>query len=138
MLVLSRAQREKVGDPAFVERVMTHLRRYHLEAIYKLPVEVLRRRVSAGIEKGRGHGLTWEYSLTVFVAHMIRIHPRFDEQPAIARELRNPERGEPDERIDALGTYVTPEAWEQAARLGDPEDYWRAIGAPTPSVRSDL
>lgn len=132
MFHISREQRQKVGDPAFVQRVVTHFRRYHLEAIHTLPEEVLRRRVEHGIEKGRSYGLTWEYSLTVFVAHMIRIHPEFDRQPAIQRELRNPARGTPDERIDALATYVKPEEWEEAARQGDAEAYWRAIGAPTP------
>ncbi len=132
MLLVSQKQRQRVGDPAFVQRVVDHFRRYHLEAVYRLPDEVLRRRVVHGIEKGRSYGLTWEYSLTVFVAHMIRINPEFDKHPAIQRELQSPARGEPDERIDAMATYVTASEWEEAARQCDAEAYWRAIGAEAP------
>ncbi|XXT21214.1 hypothetical protein WME94_06575 [Sorangium sp. So ce429] len=131
MLLVSRAQREQVGEPAFVDRVVAHFLRYHLEAVHMLPDDVLRRRVEHGIAKGRGYGLTWEYSLTVFVAHMIRIHPRFDEHPAVQRELRDPSR-EPDRRIDALVENLTPDEWEDAASRGDPEAYWRDVGAGAP------
>ncbi|EYF04382.1 hypothetical protein [Chondromyces apiculatus] len=132
MFLVTREQRQKTGDPAFVDRVMTHFRRYHAEAVAILPDDVLRRRVTHGIERGRTYGLTWEYSLTVFLAHMMRIHPEFDRHPAIQRELHDPARGEPDERIDALATHVSEQAWDEAAQQGDPEAYWSAIGAPTP------
>jgi hypothetical protein len=131
MLLISREQREKAGEPAFVDRVVRHFRRYHMEAVCALPDEVLRRRVVHGIARGRSYGLTWEYRLTVFVAHMIRINPEFDKQPAIQRALRDP-NVEPDRRIDALAANVTPDEWEAAARQCEPEAYWRAAGAPAP------
>jgi len=134
MLLVSRAQRQQVGDPAFVERVVEHFRRYHIEAVYMLPDDVLRKRVAHGIERGRSYGLTWEYSLTVFVAHMMRINPEFDKHAAIQRVLHDASI-EPDERINELPAMVSDEEWEEAGRQCDPETYWQQIGAPTPGAR---
>ncbi len=134
MLRITRDQREKVGDPAFVGRVVQHFQLFHLEAIHWLPELVLRKRIRHGIEKGRSYGLTWEYNLTVFVAHMIRIHPEFHLQPAIHRALTD-EATAPDDRINALPAVVKDSDWEQAARRGDPEAYWQSIGAPSPGRR---
>lgn len=132
MLLVTREQRQKAGEPAFVQRVVDHFRRCHEEAVLELSDQVLRERVVHGLAKGRSYGLTWEYSLTVFVAHMLRINPEFDKHPAIQRELTDPARGAPDERIDKLVAYVSDEAWDEASRRVDPEVYWRSIHAPTP------
>ena len=128
MLRISREQRETAGEPAFVERLMAHLLRYYLESMDDLPDEVLRGRVRHGLARGRAYGLTWEYSLTVFVAHMLRINPEFDRQPAIQRELSDPYCA-PDLRIDRLAARVTAAEWEEAARRGDPGAYWRRVDA---------
>ena len=128
MLLVGRQQRQEMGEPAFVDRLVTHFQRYHLEAICEWPEELLKKRLQHCLERGRKWGLTWEYTLTVFAAHMIRIHPEFDEQPEIRQELGSNMRGEPDERIDLLVAYVRPGAWDEAERRGDPEVYWRGIG----------
>lgn len=128
MLLVTRQQREEIGEPAFVNRVVTHFKRYHLEAIYKWPEELLRERIEHCLARGRQWGLTWEYSLTVFSAHMIRIHPEFDKQADIGRELGNAAHGSPDERIDALPAYVPERAWDEAQKQSDPEVYWQAVG----------
>jgi hypothetical protein len=134
MLRITRAQREKVGEPAFVGRLVQHFQLHHLDLIYHLPEPLLRERLRIGLAAGRSYGLTWEYSLTVFVAHMFRIHPEFHLQPAIHRVLDDAEI-EPDERISALPARVSNRDWEEAARRDDPEDYWRANGAPAPDSR---
>lgn len=134
MLRITRDQREKVGEPAFVERVAQHFHLFHLELIHFLPDLVLRKRIRHGLAKGRSYGLTWEYSLTVFVAHMFRVHPEFHLQPAIQRGLTD-EAVEPDERINTLPAVVKDSEWEEAASRGDPEAYWQAIGAPSPGRR---
>lgn len=94
---------------------------------------MLRRRIRHGIAKGRGYGLTWEYSLTVFVAHMIRINPEFDKQPAVQQALRDTALP-PDERVDALVTAVGRQEWEQAAHTVDAATYWQTIDAPSPGA----
>lgn len=128
MIRITQTQREKVGNPAFVDRIAFHIRRYRPEDIHGIPEAVLRRRIEHGVEKGRSYGLTWEYSLTVFVAHMIGINPAFDEQPAVHRGLLNPELP-PDERIDALIAAVSDEEWEEAGRRCNPAAYWQPIDA---------
>ncbi len=128
MLLVTRQQREEIGEPAFVQRVLTHFQRYHMEAVYEWPEELLRKRIEHCITRGRTWGLTWEYSLTVFAAHMIRIHPQFDQQPDIRRELGNAAHGVPDERIDALPGHVPNRAWDEAQERSDPEAYWRTVG----------
>jgi hypothetical protein len=132
MLLVTRQQRQQVGEPAFVNRVVTHFQRYHIEAICEWPEELLRKRIEHCIARGRKWGLTWEYSLTVFAAHMIRIHPEFDEEPDLRRELGNSAHGTPDERIDALPGHVPDQAWIDAEKRGDPEAYWQAMGLGLP------
>lgn len=131
MLRITREQREKVGEPAFVSRLVQHFQLHHLEIIYFLPEPVLRRRLRDGLVKARSYGLTWEYNLTVFVAHMFRIHPEFHLQTTIHRVLTDPAIP-PDDRINAMPELVSGNDWEEASRRGDPEDYWRALGAPRP------
>lgn len=128
MLLVRREQRQEMGEPAFVNRLVFHFQRYHVEAICEWPEELLKKRLQHCLDRGRQWGLTWEYSLTVFAAHMIRIHPQFDEQRDIRLQLGNTSLGEPDERIDALIAHVPPSAWEDAERRGDPELYWRNVG----------
>ena len=128
MLLVTRQQRQEIGEPAFVQRVVTHFQRYHMDAVYEWPEDLLRKRIEHCIARGRTWGLTWEYSLTVFAAHMIRIHPEFDQQPDIRRELGNATHGAPDERIDALPGYVPNRAWDEAQKRSDPEAYWQTVG----------
>jgi len=135
MLTIRKDQREKLGDPEFVERVVRHFRRYHLGAVYHLSDDVLRKRVAHCIEKGRRYGLTWEYSLTVFAAHMIRINPEFDEEPSIQRELLSNAHAERD-KLEALVANVPESDWDAAQRRCDPEAYWAKIGAPSPGRTS--
>ncbi|WP_438030761.1 hypothetical protein [Sorangium sp. So ce233] len=123
MLKVKRRQRSEAGDPAFVDRTVGHLRRFHGVATERLSDDELRFRVRHGLARGRGHGLTWESSLTVFVAHMIELCPAFDEHPAAARVLADASIP-PDERVEALLAHLTEEEWEEAARMCDPVAYW--------------
>ena len=134
MLRVTRDQREKTGEPAFVERVLQHFRLYHLDIIYLLSEVELRDRVRHGLAKGRSYGLTWEYNLTVFVAHMFRIHPEFHLQPAIHRVLTDPAIP-PDDRINALPAKVNHDDWDDAYLRGEPEAYWQALAASKPGAR---
>jgi hypothetical protein len=129
---VSRAQREIVGDPAFIDRVVFHFKRYRIDYVHHLADHVLRRRIVHGIEKGRSYGLTWEYSLTVFVAHMFGINPEWHLQPALHRALVD-EALAPDLRMDALFGQVTDDDWEEAAVHCDAEAYWQRIDATAPT-----
>lgn len=128
MLRVSQAQRSQVGDPAFFDRIAFHIGRYRPRDIRGIPPAVLRRRIAHGVAKGRSYGLTWEYSLTVFVSHMIGINPAFDEHPAVQRVLHDPDL-EPDKRVDALYVRVTDDEWEEAGKRGNPQAYWQPIDA---------
>ncbi|WP_437538983.1 hypothetical protein WME79_22890 [Sorangium sp. So ce726] len=128
MLRVKRHQRSQAGDPAFVDRTAAHFRRFHGDATAGLSDDELRFRIRHGIERGRAHGLTWESSLTVFVAHMIEICPAFDEHPAAARVLAD-EAIPADERVEALLSHLSEDEWEEAARMGDPAAYWARVHA---------
>lgn len=129
MLTIKREQRSRIGEPAFEERTFDHFRIMHPQMAWRLPDRELRRRIRHGLAKGRSYGLTWEYSLTLFLSHMLEINPRFDEHPAIQSVLLD-ESLPPDERIDELTSErVTDEQWEEAAALGDPSEYWSAVGS---------
>jgi hypothetical protein len=134
MLRITREQREKSGEPAFVERVVQHFKLYHLDLVHALPEAELRSRIRHGLAVGRTYGLTWEYNLTVFVAHMFRIHPEFHLQAAIHRVLTDPAIA-PDDRINALPAKVTNDDWDDAYLRGEPDAYWQALKAAPPGAR---
>jgi hypothetical protein len=69
--------------------------------------------VRSGVARGRAHGLTWESSLTKFVALMFVIAPNFDRQPAAAAVLSDASLA-PDERVDALIDRLSERDWRQA------------------------
>jgi hypothetical protein len=130
MLLVSRAQRQSVGDPAFIDRIMQHLRLHYLEELHEIPDEVLRRRVVHCIARGRADGLTFERSLAVFCANMLRINPEFDKQSTIARILADTSRPEV-ERLEALLIEAGPADWDEAERQCDAEAYWQRVDEPS-------
>ena len=128
MLLVTREQREKAGDPAFVTRVVRHLKLHYFEEVCLLEDEVLRNRVVHCIERARRHGLTYEFCLTLFTANMLRVNPAYDEQPALARILADTSRPE-EKRMEALVFEATPEDWDEAERQCDAEVYWKDVDA---------
>jgi len=132
MLVFKRAQRQKMGEPAFIDRTAAHMREFHLPQVYHLEDDELRFRVRHGVEKARRYGLTWESSLTIFVSHMTTIHPAFDEQPAIQAVLTDVTIPG-DEKMQALLGLVEDDEWEEAANQGDPAEYWKRLHEETTS-----
>jgi hypothetical protein len=128
MLLFKKSQREKMGDPAFVDRTVERLRAYFLEDVYMLEPEELRFRVKHAIAKARDYELTFESSITTFVLHMITINPAFDKQPAIQAALHDPEV-EPNGRLAAMQATVSNEDWGDAAMVVDPEVYWAEVHA---------
>lgn len=126
MLLIKREQREKMGEPAFVDRTVERLRTYYLEHVCGLDIDELRFRVRHAIEKARGYGLTYESSITVFVLHMMTVSPAFDEHPAVQRALHDPEI-EPNGRMGAMMGTVSDEEWEEAAQACDRRAYWAEV-----------
>jgi len=98
---------------AFVELLISHVRKHHGDAVGHLPEELLRFRVIAGIARARDYGLTWESSIGGFVALQFVIAPRFDEQPAIHRALTDNTRPS-GQRMDALIGAISASDWFDA------------------------
>jgi hypothetical protein len=109
---------QAVTDRLLVDRIVLHLHENHAEAIDRFPDDILREMVGNGVKRGRSHGLTWESSLTHFVALMFEIAPNFDEHPAIRRVLHEPSVP-PDERMDLLTEKVSGKEWEEARQSYD-------------------
>jgi hypothetical protein len=135
MLAIKKAQREVMGEPAFVDRTIAFMKRRYLGWVHFLSDDELRMRVLHGIEKGRSYGLTWEQSLVVFVTHMLTIGPEFDKHPAIQRVLRDSSIDPPDRRMEALlGRDVSDDDWEESSDMCNPDEYWSRVrermGAP--------
>lgn len=126
MLLISKEQRQKVGDPAFVSRMVQHLRLYYDYELIHLTDEELGRRVAHCVDKAREHGFTYERTLTMFTANMIRINPKFYEQPAIARMIGDTSRPE-EQRLEAAVVEVNGSDWDDAEKQCDAAEYWRPI-----------
>jgi hypothetical protein len=131
MIKVSAKQREMLDlavEAAFVREVARHLREEHASRCEGIGGEELTRRVEIGIARARGHGLTWDASITAFVAIMFEVAPTFDEQPAIRRVLSD-RRLSADRRIDALWDRTSEEDWDEAeAHAGRAESFWSGAG----------
>jgi hypothetical protein len=125
MMRIRKAQMAALAERSFLDESVQHFRLMYEEFVDELSDAELRARIQHGFARARAWGLTWEYSLTLFVAHMITINPRFDDQPAIRRVLQDTSLPA-NERMDAMFDRVTDEDWDEAARMVDPEAYWRA------------
>jgi len=128
MLLVSKAQMQKAGDPAFVDRVFDHLQLYYMEEIFQIPDDVLKRRIAHCIEKARSFDFTYERSLGVFTANMIRINPEFYKQSTIARVIADKDRPE-DVRLEAFLVETKPSDWFEAEKQCDADAYWKAFDA---------
>jgi len=118
MLTIGKQQTQvlkKSVERAYARDVARYIRAEHPEAVHEISDAELLRRVSLGIARAESHGLTWDSSITAFVAIMFEVAPTFDEQPAIARVLKD-ESLSPDQRIDALWERTTDEDWDEAER----------------------
>lgn len=102
------------AERKFVLSTVAHMREHHAAQVSRFPEKELQTRVEAGIKRARGYGLTWESSITGFVALTFVIGPDFDKQPRIQSVLTD--RSIPaDERVEELRFRVGPRDWAQAA-----------------------
>ncbi|HLG17534.1 MAG TPA: hypothetical protein VJH03_24030 [Blastocatellia bacterium] len=121
-----------VAEAAFVRRVTAYVREKHGEvvielpdgarAVKQLPDDALLEIVRSGIARARSYGMTWESTLTAFVAIMFVVAPNFDEHPLIQRVLKD-ESVPPDSRIDLLWERTTDQNWEAAQRNSNPASW---------------
>jgi len=102
----------------FVEKVRKHVRQHHRKTVKRWPDEALETLVAAGIRRARKYGLTWESTLTAFVATMFTVAPNFDEHPhvkAILEDTGVP----PNTKMDLLIKRLGEETWEEVAAMRD-------------------
>lgn len=126
MLLITKDQRQKVGDPAFVSRILRHIKLYYPLEFFQFTDEELSRRIAHCVEVGRANGFTFERSLTMFTANMLRINPKFYEQPAIGRILADSSKPE-HKRLESAVVDVTGRDWDEAERQCDAKAYWKDI-----------
>lgn len=94
----------------------------HFPETRSLPDKLLFEMVRAGEDRARGHGLTWESSITAFVALMFEFSPNFDEHPRVAALLRDP-LVDVNQRVRNLTRVVTHEVWREVRQMED-ADAW--------------
>jgi len=126
MLLVTKDQRRDAGYSAFVDRIVRHMKLHYRAEVITMPARTLRGRVMHCITKGREKGFTFERSLAVFTAQMMRINPRFHEQRDIAALLADQERPE-QERLEGLIAEISPRSWDEAEMMCDAAEYWRIV-----------
>lgn len=128
MLKISKQQLDALGQEkraAYARDLARYLRAEHGDAVRDLSDVELRRRVRIGIARAERYGITWDSTITAFVAIMFEIAPTFDEQAAIRRVLEDA-RIAPDTRVNALWARTTDLDWEEAQRRSiDAEGFWK-------------
>jgi hypothetical protein len=132
MLKITKQQIASLDDEiagAFARDLVRYLRAEHADAVRALDDAELLRRVHVGVARAEAYGMTWDATITAFVAMMFEIAPTFDEQPGIARVLHD-ERVPPDTRVDALWDRTTEEDWDEAERYAArAESFWASVSA---------
>ena len=122
---------EAVAQENFVRRIVAHLLAEYPKAVVtlsddekmavdELPEETLNDLVRVGIERARGHSLTFESAITAFTAVMFEVSPNFDEH-RLCQVLLNDEDVEPNERLDELLNVLTKKNWESIREDYDPK-----------------
>ena len=86
--------------------------------------------VAAGIRRGRVYGMTWESSLTAFVATMFAVAPNFDEHPHVKAILADSGLP-PNTKMEVVAKRLTEETWEEVAKMRD-EKLFDALLAEEP------
>jgi hypothetical protein len=103
-------------EAGFVARVGAYLGERHPALLAGIDGDEITAEVQAAIERGRGHGLTWESSLAWFTVLTFALGRGFDEHPAVRLALEPDEDDEEDEttRIQALSEAVSAVDWQEA------------------------
>lgn len=129
MLKISKRQLAVIGhsvEDAYAREMARYLREEHEEDVAAYSDEELYPRVEVAIDRAVRYGLTWDESITAFVAIMFTIAPNFDEQPAIRAVLED-KSVPPNLRIDELWGRTSDEDWDEAEELGErASEFWSA------------
>ncbi len=132
MLKISSQQIEVLESEigaVYARDLARYLRVEHEDAVRALDDAELQRRVHIGIARAEAYGMTWDSTITAFVALMFEIAPTFDRQAAIRRVLDDA-RLPPDTRVDALWARTSDEDWDEAERYADDaEAFWKSAAA---------
>lgn len=120
----------RAADAGFLDRLVEHLRKEHADVpvrlstarrttLGQLPEDILRELVRLGVAKARSYGMTWESTITGFVALMFVAAPNFDDLPQVAEMLREP-RVHPERRLDYFVQNADFETWQMIQFCYDP------------------
>ncbi|WP_441286638.1 hypothetical protein ACSRUE_30445 [Sorangium sp. KYC3313] len=106
-------------ESRFCNLVVEEVRRRYPDATAPLSEGEILAHVRSGVERARGHGLTWMSSIASFVELMFDVGPRFDEHPAVLRLLEDDDLP-PDLRVEALVHRLTEQEWREVRRATAP------------------
>jgi hypothetical protein len=107
---------EADSEPRFTAQIINHLSIHQPETISGIPPEELITKVELFKARARSYGLTWQSSITGFVAICFAVGPNFDRQPRIHSVLTDASI-EPDQRVEQLRHRVSDRDWGEAAMV---------------------
>lgn len=125
MLVIRNQQIQEFiarDETALVEVICRAVREANGERVSVYADTELAAMVRIGIERARSHGFSDAEAIAGFVAIMLEVAPRFDDQPDIRKVLENTDLP-PETRLDQLFTCVPNDAWVEAGRLYE-DSFW--------------
>ncbi|MBV6432762.1 MAG: hypothetical protein IANPNBLG_02906 [Bryobacteraceae bacterium] len=128
MIVLRKAQLEAIQKPAMLDfsaRLVAFIQEECPGQVDGLPADVLRKRVLWAQTGAQRLGLTWENSITLFVACMFQRGPNFFQHPSIRRIFQDPSIL-PNDRMHAVMDSVTREEWAEIESRRDDSLWERA------------
>jgi len=113
---------ERNAQLDFENKVIAHIKEHHSDRTQGLSDDILRKRVQDGILRARSYDLSWENTITAYVALLFVIAPNFDDHPALYPTLID-KNVAPNDRIDKLIERAREKDWAEARENAD-ETAW--------------
>ncbi len=111
----------KIAEDNFVRKLSTHLRTNYAETMVRMPEEnsvlselsdeTLESLVRFGIERAREYGITFESSISTFIAIMFDVAPNFHTHE-LAQPVLKDENTEANSRVNVLLEKLSGDEWK--------------------------
>ena len=131
VLHITPGQHAALATRRAVERMAEELPLHEI-SLAEWPALAIQRLAKEAYDRAQAWGLVRLPDHLFFALTMLRVHPRFDEVPAIRSLLQamQADGTAPQDKVAHLVDELPGEAWNAAGTLGGYDDYFRRLLRP--------
>jgi len=105
MIVISRAQWNRIGQDTFDARLVAIIRRHHPEQVARMPFAQLVEAIHRQVGRARCHGLNDERSVATYVYAAWLLGEEFDRRIPALKQILGERRMKASEKTAALADF---------------------------------